>query len=100
MLSSSETSRTRLLQELKYEISLYIDSVKESWKDCGCSLMSNGWKDNRRRPYINLLSASPKDILFLKSTCGIDPVKDGQYLFDYLINHREDRLSKCGTIYF
>ena len=44
-----------------------IEKHKVFWKDMGCSIMTDGWTDRRRRTLINFLVNSPKGSVFLKS---------------------------------
>ncbi|KAL0433027.1 UNVERIFIED_CONTAM: hypothetical protein Slati_2637000 [Sesamum latifolium] len=52
---SSETARTKILAKLKEEANEYVNSIKSSWTESGCTLMSDTWTDGRKRPHINYL---------------------------------------------
>lgn len=60
---SSETTRTRILMNLKGKSYECIDEVKESWE-------YSSWKGGSR-PYTNLFVASVKDIIFWKFECTL-----------------------------
>ena len=41
--------------------------IKKSWKTLGLTIVSNGWKDTRNQPLINVIAVSPKGAMFLKA---------------------------------
>jgi len=44
-----------------------LDEHKAYWKKTGCTIMTHGWTDKRRRTILNFLVNSPKRTVFLKS---------------------------------
>ena len=44
-----------------------LDDYKLEWKKTGCSIMSDGWTDRKRRSICNFLVNSPRGIFFLSS---------------------------------
>ncbi|XP_020675199.2 uncharacterized protein LOC110094332 [Dendrobium catenatum] len=66
-LPSYHKLRVNLLQDYKEECKLLIDSYRRSWKEIGCTLMADGWTDNRNRTLINFLVYCPRGVAFLKS---------------------------------
>ena len=63
---SSEAIRTTLLKRSKERVTNKLLKIKESWKETGCTILSDGWSDMNNRPLINVLVYSPKGVLFLK----------------------------------
>lgn len=72
------------LQKEISSINEYLKYFKDSWARIGCTIMSNGWADQRNRTIINLLIFFPWGTMFLKSVDASDKVKDGQLLFQLL----------------
>ena len=62
----SEAIRTTLLKRSKGRVTNRLLKIKESWKETGCTILSDGWSDLNNRPLINVLVYSPKGVLFLK----------------------------------
>ncbi|KAG8378196.1 hypothetical protein BUALT_Bualt08G0112700 [Buddleja alternifolia] len=87
---SSETARTKYLAKLKEEANEYVNSVKSSWVESGCTLMSDIWTDRRKRPHINLLVACPKGITFLKSECIVGSRKTAEYISKFISSGIEE----------
>ncbi|XP_028550349.1 uncharacterized protein LOC110098198 [Dendrobium catenatum] len=79
-LSSYHKLRVNILQDCKEECKLLIDSYRRSWKEIGCTLMADGWTDNRNRTLINFLVYCPRGIAFLKSVDASDITKDAKTL--------------------
>ncbi|XP_028086889.1 uncharacterized protein LOC114287651 [Camellia sinensis] len=73
--------RVPLLSDSKKELQLFIDSVKSTWADFGCTIMGDGWADGRHRTLINFLVYCPRGITFVKSVDASDVVKDAPLLF-------------------
>ncbi|XP_026450565.1 uncharacterized protein LOC113350646 [Papaver somniferum] len=59
--------RTNLFKEQLEEIKKFVDTFREHWKRFGCSIMSYGWTDGKKRYLINFLVNYPKGSVFLKS---------------------------------
>ena len=51
----------------------------------GVSIISNGWKDQRNRPLINVIAQSPKGAMLLKAIDCEGQQKDAQFIADILI---------------
>ncbi|RVW83525.1 hypothetical protein CK203_054213 [Vitis vinifera] len=73
--------RINLLKDAKKEVQLLVDSYRAIWAKVGCTIMGNGWTDNRQRTLINFLVYCPEGISFLKSVDASDIVKDATNLF-------------------
>ncbi|XP_034674808.1 uncharacterized protein LOC117905996 [Vitis riparia] len=59
--------RINLLKDAKKEVQLLVDSYRAIWAKVGCTIMGDGWTDNRQRTLINFLVYCPEGISFVKS---------------------------------
>lgn len=59
--------RTTLIDDVKKELQLLVDTYMKTWQECGCTIMGDGWKDVSQRPLINFLVYCPRGICFIKS---------------------------------
>lgn len=57
---------------------------KEKWKRIGCSILSYGWSDSRRRPLLNILIQYLQGAMFIKSIVTSNEVKTSQFIFKFL----------------
>ncbi|RVW75184.1 hypothetical protein CK203_053888 [Vitis vinifera] len=73
--------RVNLLKDAKKEVQLLVDSYRAIWAKVGCTIMGDGWTDNRQRTLINFLVYCPEGISFMKSVDASDIVKDATNLF-------------------
>nr|CAN73929.1 hypothetical protein VITISV_013263 [Vitis vinifera] len=73
--------RVNLLKDAKKEVQLLVDSYRAIWAKVGCTIMGDGWTDNRQRTLINFLVYCPEGISFVKSVDALDIVKDASNLF-------------------
>lgn len=62
----SETARRNLSENLKCEVNDHVQSIRESWKSSSCKIMPGSWTNEGKRPYLNLLAAFPKGVVFMK----------------------------------
>ena len=74
--------RVNILKDAKKEVHLLMNSYREVWARIRCTIMGDGWKDNRQRTLINFLVYCPQRILFVKSVDAYDIVKDSTKLFN------------------
>jgi hypothetical protein len=49
------------------EVKIFVESYRETWKKTGCTLMVDGWTDQKRRTLINFLVYCPKGTIFKKT---------------------------------
>ncbi|CAL5438641.1 unnamed protein product [Camellia sinensis] len=61
-----------------------VDEFKEQWKKTGCTIMSDGWSDRKRRSICNFLVNSPNGTIFLSSLDTSDISKTGEKVFEML----------------
>ncbi|XP_072074839.1 uncharacterized protein [Arachis hypogaea] len=52
---SYDEMRVHLLADLKREYQLLVEKYRSSWKSTGCTLMADGWTNQRQRTLINFL---------------------------------------------
>jgi hypothetical protein len=79
-----EDIRGNLLKNEVERVKEYLTEFKESWSKTRCTIMSDGWTDQRSRTILNFLIACPKGTMFLKSVDASDQVKDANLLFCFL----------------
>ncbi|XP_042449877.1 uncharacterized protein LOC122034629 [Zingiber officinale] len=58
-----------------------IEQHKAFWKKMGCTIMTDGWTDKRRRTILNFLVNSPMGTIFLKSIDASDISKTADKIF-------------------
>ncbi|XP_025625660.1 uncharacterized protein [Arachis hypogaea] len=78
---SYDEMRVHLLADLKKECQLLVEGYRNSWKRTGCTLMADGWTDQRQRTLINFLIYYPTSMSFVKSVDASDMIKTADTLF-------------------
>ncbi|XP_052305043.1 uncharacterized protein LOC112325050 [Populus trichocarpa] len=63
------------------EVKIYVESYREIWKKTGCTLMTDGRTDQKRRTLINFLVCCPKGTIFLKTVDVSDVSKTARLLY-------------------
>ena len=71
-----------LLKEAKREVQMIVDSYRTYWAERGCTIMADGWTDNRQRTLINFLVYCSKGITFIRYVDDSNMVKDAVFLFN------------------
>ncbi|KAH7674607.1 Ribonuclease H-like protein [Dioscorea alata] len=66
-LPTSEELGGWILQEERSHVQLYVDCIKSSWAETGCSLLLDSWIDTRGRNLISFLVDCPNGTIFLRS---------------------------------
>lgn len=56
--------RINLLKDCKKECQLLVESQRANWARTGCTIMADGWSDQRQRTLINFLVYSPDGMAF------------------------------------
>ncbi|XP_042974622.1 uncharacterized protein LOC122306256 [Carya illinoinensis] len=74
--------RGNLLKMAVNEIQDYLQQIKKVWNDTGCTLMTNGWTNQKQQSIINLLVYCLKGTMFLKSVDTSGLRKDAETLFN------------------
>ncbi|XLU30649.1 hypothetical protein S245_066715, partial [Arachis hypogaea] len=77
---SYDSLRVNLLADLKRECQMVVDSYSSAWKETGCTLMADGWTDQRQRTLINFLVYCSKGLCFVKSVDASSMVKNASSL--------------------
>ncbi|XP_071922743.1 uncharacterized protein [Coffea arabica] len=72
--------RVTLLKDAKKQVELIVDNLRSKWAETGCTIMGDGWKDNRQRSLINFLVYCPSGISFIKSVDASDFESNAEYL--------------------
>ena len=72
-----EKLRTTILHDERKHVEAQLQPIKDFWVQSGVSIISDGWKDCRNRPLINVIAVCPKGTIFLKA---IDCERQVKYL--------------------
>ncbi|XP_042515326.1 uncharacterized protein LOC122089692 [Macadamia integrifolia] len=83
-ISSYGTLRGRIIPEARKDLEKYAEEVKFSWKQTGCTFMSDSWTDLKKRSFLNVIAYSPSGALFLKSEECSHAKLTASYIFDIL----------------
>ncbi|KAH1198308.1 hypothetical protein GmHk_18G051916 [Glycine max] len=65
--SSYHDIKEKLLKRAVEKTDVMLQEFRDEWKKTGCSIMSDGWTDKKRRSICNFLVNSPKETIFLYS---------------------------------
>ncbi|KAH1111209.1 hypothetical protein GYH30_009831 [Glycine max] len=68
--------RLNLLQDCKKECQLLVESYRQSWATNGCTIMANGWTDQRQKTLTNFLVYCPVGITFVQLVDASNIMKD------------------------
>uniref|UniRef100_A0A7N2MM08 BED-type domain-containing protein n=1 Tax=Quercus lobata TaxID=97700 RepID=A0A7N2MM08_QUELO len=74
--------RGPLLKNAVHEVNDFLLDIKNDWKVYGCSLMSDGWTNQKQQPIMNFLVYCPRGAMFLKSIDTSGLTKDADTLFN------------------
>ena len=63
-----------------------LQAIRDTWAETGVSIISDGWRDQRNRPLINVVAVCPQGAMFLKvvDCSGIE--KDTSFISTILID--------------
>ena len=67
--------RTKKIDEEKERIDRALDPIRAAWKKYGCSILTDGWSDRKKRGIINILVSCPLGTYFLRA---VDTGKKGK----------------------
>ncbi|CAN1340723.1 hypothetical protein LINPERPRIM_LOCUS38942 [Linum perenne] len=76
--------RETLLKEELEEVEAKLSIFRNEWTKVGCSIMSDGWTDRKRRSICNFLVNSPKGIVFIESLDTSNYSKNTEKVFEML----------------
>ena len=77
--------RTTLLHKERVHIEKLLKSIKDTWKERGLSIVSDGWTDAQKRPFINFMATSKKGPLFIKSIDCTKEYKNKHFISDLFL---------------
>ena len=77
--------RTTLLHKERAHVEKLLKSIKDTWKERGLSIVSNGWTDAQKKPLINFIATSEKGSLFIKSIDGTKEYKEKHFISDLFL---------------
>jgi hypothetical protein len=63
----------------------------ETAKECGCTIMSDGWSNVQNKPLLNFIVTTPKGNKFLYAVDTSGHVKDAAYIADRLADAIESQ---------
>ena len=64
---SYKEMRTTKIDEEKERIDRALAPIRAAWTKYGCSILSNGWRDRKKRGIINILVSCPIGTYFLRA---------------------------------
>ncbi|XP_042518479.1 uncharacterized protein LOC122092201 [Macadamia integrifolia] len=83
-IPSYGTLRGRIIPEARKNLEKYAEKVKFSWKQAGCTFMSDSWTDLKKWSFLNVIAYSQGGVLFLKSEECSHVRLTASYIFDIL----------------
>ncbi|XP_065867963.1 uncharacterized protein [Euphorbia lathyris] len=72
--------RVNLLRDAKTQVTLLVDSLRQHWTECGCTIMVDGWIDSSQRQLINFLVYCSRGLSFIKSVDASNILTDAENL--------------------
>ena len=76
--------RGPLLQEEKNDCTARLEEFRASWEHTRCTVMSDGWTDQKGRTLLNFLVSCPKGTMFMKYVDASAHIKDACLLCELL----------------
>eukprot|EP00253_Pinus_taeda_P032382 PITA_32382 len=76
--------RGPLLQDEKTDCTARLAKFRASWEQTRCTVMSDGWTDQKGRTLLNFLVSCPKRTMFMKSVDASAHIKDARTLCELL----------------
>lgn len=87
--------RTTILDDEIARISSALDPIRRGWAKFGCTILSDGWTDIRRRHIINILVSSCLGTYFLRA---VDAGTDGQSITGmFIYTHIRQAIMDVGV---
>ena len=77
--------RTTLLQKERKNIEMHLQPLKNTWKQKGVSICSDGWSDPQRRPIFNLIAANESGPMMLRAINTHGETKTGEMIAELII---------------
>jgi hypothetical protein len=85
-----EKVRTTLLTSERQFVDRQLQSIRDTWAQTGVSIVSDGWRDQRNRPLINVIAICPQGAMFLKAIDCSGVEKDATFISTILIDAIEN----------
>lgn len=76
--------RVKLLNQEVKSTNDALEEHRREWKKTGCTIMTDGWTDRRRRTILNFLVNSPRGTVFLKSVDASNICKTAEKIFEMI----------------
>eukprot|EP00253_Pinus_taeda_P027256 PITA_27256 len=76
--------RGPLLQDEKTDCTSRLEEFRTSWEHTGCTIMSDGWADQKGRTILIFLVSCPKGTMFMKSVDASTHIRDSRLLCELL----------------
>eukprot|EP00252_Welwitschia_mirabilis_P018883 TRINITY_DN4236_c0_g2_i20.p1 TRINITY_DN4236_c0_g2~~TRINITY_DN4236_c0_g2_i20.p1 ORF type:complete len:272 (+),score=42.48 TRINITY_DN4236_c0_g2_i20:1162-1977(+) len=77
---SYDKLRGKFLDEKIEQVKILIEQKKKAWSRVGCTIMTDGWKDARRREFVNFLVSSGQHTVFLRSVDVTHRVRNASFM--------------------
>ncbi|GJX81014.1 hAT dimerization domain, ribonuclease H-like domain protein [Tanacetum coccineum] len=72
--------RMTLVQLEKANVERLLQPIKDTWKEKGVSIVTDGWSDPQRRPLINFMAASAKGPMFIEAVNCMSEIKTKEFI--------------------
>ncbi|KAL6565337.1 hypothetical protein OROGR_002288 [Orobanche gracilis] len=76
IIPTCQELRGWIFEDALKEMHEYVDDIKNSWADTGCTILLDGWKDSHGHDLINILVECPKGTVYLRSSNISDIIGD------------------------
>ncbi|XP_024524258.1 uncharacterized protein LOC112344189 [Selaginella moellendorffii] len=83
-LMGCEKLRTTKLQRIYNNVQKWLEDVRLSWRIYGCTIVTDGWSDIKKRSFINFMVNSVRGSIFLKAVDSKNAKKTRAWLFKQL----------------
>jgi hypothetical protein len=77
---------TTLLSSERQTVDRKLQSIRETWAETGVSIVSDGWRDQRNHPLINVIAICLQGTMFLKDIDCSGVEKDATFISTILID--------------
>lgn len=71
---------TTLLAREKNFVETSLKPIRDSWVESDVSIVSDGWKNCKNRPLINVITVSPKGAMFFRAADCEGKLKDAEFI--------------------
>ena len=84
-----EHLRTSHLEEEFQSVMQRLEPIRSSWKKYGCSILTDGWTDMKKRPILNIMVSSCQGTIFLDAVDASELSSkkiSGHYIYKHIKN--------------